>query len=52
MARVGGRSSFLAWFAGIVCAGVIVGLLWLAIPVMPDAVQFVGDMLRSTYGGG
>lgn len=44
---IGGRNGWIAWPAGIVCAGVVAGLVWLAAPGVPGAVGFVGDLLRS-----
>ncbi|MFJ6651285.1 hypothetical protein ACIQLJ_00645 [Microbacterium sp. NPDC091313] len=46
MARVGGRSAWIAWPIGLMCAGVVAVLVWLALPGIPGAVQFTGDMLR------
>lgn len=37
----------MSWIAGILCTGVIVGLFWFAIPIVPTLVAFVGDTLRS-----
>lgn len=36
----------MAWPAALVCVGVIVALLWLALPGIPGAVDFVGSTLR------
>ena len=47
MARVGGRSAWIAWPAGVVCAAVVAALLVLAAPGVPGAVTFVGDTLRT-----
>jgi hypothetical protein len=44
---IGGRSGWIAWPAGIVFAGVVAGLAWLAAPGVPGAVQMLGDLLRS-----
>lgn len=46
MARVGGRNSAFAWIVGILCAGVVGVLAWIAAPLMPVAVQFVADQLN------
>ena len=43
---IGGRNGWIAWPVGILCVGVVAGLVWLAAPGMPTAVQFVGDVLR------
>ena len=48
MARTGGRNLWLAWPAGLLCAAVVVALAWLAQPMLPVAVTWVGDMLRAT----
>ncbi len=47
MARIGGRSSAAAWFGGVLCAGVIAGLVVLAAPAIPAGVAIAGDILRS-----
>jgi len=44
---IGGRQGWIAWPAGVLCAGVVAGLVWLAAPGIPGAVQLVGDLLRS-----
>jgi len=44
---IGGRSGWLAWPAGIVCVGVVAGLVALAAPAVPAALRFVGDALRT-----
>lgn len=36
----------MSWIAGIFCAGVVGALFWLALPMGPILVQFVGDTLR------
>ena len=47
MARVGGRNSWIAWPAGMLCAAVVGTLAWLAQPMLPVSVTWVGDMLRA-----
>ncbi|RWR19156.1 hypothetical protein D8Y23_08055 [Microbacterium enclense] len=47
MARVAGRSVWIAWPVGVLCAAVIAGLAVLAAPGLPGAVTFVGDTLRA-----
>ncbi|MDR6866698.1 hypothetical protein J2Y69_001291 [Microbacterium resistens] len=47
MARIGGRNTALAWIAGIVCLGVVVGLGYLAAPMLPAIGQYLGDLLAS-----
>jgi hypothetical protein len=44
---IGGRRGWIAWPAGVLCAGVVAGLAWLAAPGVPGAVQLVGDLLRT-----
>lgn len=44
---IGGRNGWIAWPVGIVCAGIVGALVWLAAPGVPGAVQFTGDVLRS-----
>ncbi len=44
---IGGRSGWIAWPVGVLCIGVVGGLVWLAAPGIPAAVQLVGDVLRS-----
>ncbi|MEQ6899354.1 hypothetical protein [Microbacterium sp. KR10-403] len=44
---IGGRNGWIAWPVGIVCVGVVGALVWLAVPGVPTAVQFAGDVLRS-----
>ncbi|QAY60229.1 hypothetical protein ET475_09665 [Microbacterium protaetiae] len=44
---IGGRNGWIAWPVGILCLGVVGGLVWLAAPGVPGAVQFVSDMLRT-----
>jgi hypothetical protein len=48
MARIGGRSLWLAWPAGLVCAGIVGALFWLAAPAVPGTITFVGDTLRAS----
>lgn len=47
MARVGGRSSWIAVPAGLLCAAVVAALVWLSLPMMPTAVAWAGDTLRA-----
>lgn len=46
MARVGGRSLWIAWPMGVICAGVVAVLVWLAVPGVPGMIDFAGNMLR------
>jgi len=48
VARTGGRNSWIAWPAGLLCAAVVVALAWLAHPLLPVAVTWAGDMLRAS----
>jgi hypothetical protein len=47
MGMIGGRNGWIAWPAGLLCAGVVGGLVWLAAPAAPSAVLFVGNTLRN-----
>jgi hypothetical protein len=47
LARIGGRNSWIAWPAGLLCAAVVGTLAWLAQPMLPVSVAWVGDMLRA-----
>ena len=46
MARIGGRNPWIAVPAGMLCAAVVASLVWLALPMVPVAVAWVGDTLR------
>jgi hypothetical protein len=46
VAKVGGRSAWIAVPAGVFCIAVIGVLVWLAAPGIPPAVSFIGDTLR------
>ncbi|MFB7894094.1 hypothetical protein ACFC1I_17975 [Microbacterium sp. NPDC056044] len=46
MARIGGRNPWIAVPAGMLCAAVVASLVWLALPMVPVAVTWVGDTLR------
>ena len=41
----------MSWVAGVFCITVVAALLWLALPMGPVMVQFVGDTLRSAVPG-
>ena len=47
MARIGGRSLWLAWPVGVLCAGVVGALVWVALPAVPGTVNWIGDTLRA-----
>jgi hypothetical protein len=48
LARTGGRNSWIAWPVGLICAAVVAALAWLAQPMIPVSVAWMGDMLRAT----
>lgn len=52
MAQADGRNLGMSWFAGIVCVGVVAALVWLAAPMGPVLIDFVGDTLRTVAPGG
>jgi len=43
MARVGGRNTLFAWGVGLVCAGIVGALVWLAAPLVPAGLAFLED---------
>jgi hypothetical protein len=47
VARTGGRNSWIAWPAGLLCAAVVVALTWLAQPMFPVTIAWAGEMLRA-----
>jgi hypothetical protein len=47
MARIGGRSTWLAVPAGLLCAGVVAALVYLAVPMVPVAITWAGEALRT-----
>ncbi|MGN8026897.1 hypothetical protein [Microbacterium sp. 22242] len=47
MARIGGRNTGVAWLAGVVCAGVVAGLFYLAAPMGPVMVKYFAEVLGS-----
>ena len=48
MARIGGRNSWIAWPAGLLCAAVVAALAWLSQPMLPVSIAWMGDMLRAS----
>jgi hypothetical protein len=46
-ARVGGRNLAVSWVVGILCAGVVGGLLWLALGAGPGLLFFLEQMIGS-----
>ena len=51
MARADGSNIAMSWIAGVISAGIVAALLWLALPMGPVMVQFVGDTLRTMAPG-
>ena len=47
VARVGGRNSWIAVPAGLACAAIVAGLVWLSMPMVPVTLAWAGDMLRN-----
>lgn len=47
MARIGGRNSWIAVPAGLVCAAVVGALVWLSMPMVPVSIAWLGDTLRN-----
>lgn len=46
MARVGGRNAFIAWVVGIGCAAILGVLAFLAVPLLPASVSWVGNVVE------
>jgi hypothetical protein len=46
MARIGGRNTWIAVPAGLVCAALVAGLVWLALPMLPASGAWVVDLAR------
>lgn len=51
MARVGGRNTLFAWTVGVACAAVIGLLVWLAVPLVPASLAFLGDKVNPPTSG-
>jgi hypothetical protein len=49
MARIGGRNTAVTWLVGVLCAGVIVALFYLAAPMGPVLVGYVTDVLGAAH---
>lgn len=47
MARTGGRNSWIAVPAGLICAAIVAALVWLSLPMVPVTVAWAGEMLRN-----
>ncbi|GAB3595258.1 hypothetical protein GCM10027408_00760 [Microbacterium tumbae] len=43
---MGGRNLAFSWIVGVLCAGFVGLLVWLAVPAGPVLVEMVGDGLR------
>lgn len=46
MARIGGRNALFAWVVGIGCAATVGALAYLAIPMIPASVSWVGGAVQ------
>ncbi len=46
MAKVGGRNAAFAWIVGLVCLGIVGVLAFLALPLIPATVAWVGDTVN------
>ncbi len=51
MARVGGRNTVFAWTVGVACAAVVGALVWLAAPLVPAGLVFLGDKVNPPTSG-
>ncbi len=47
MARIPGRNAWLAWPAGVLCAAIVAALVWFSLPMVPVAVAWAGETLRT-----
>ena len=47
MAKIGGRNTAFAWLVGIVTLAVVVGLVWLAAPMIPTVFGWTGQVVDS-----
>lgn len=48
MSRIGGRNAWIAWPAALLCAAVVAALAWLALPMLPVSIAWMGDTLRAS----
>lgn len=48
MARIAGRNPWIAWPAGLLCVAVVGALAWLAQPMIPVSIAWMGDLLRAS----
>jgi hypothetical protein len=46
LARIGGRSSWIAVPAGMVCTAIVAVLIWLSLPMVPVTIAWAGDTMR------
>lgn len=51
MARVGGRNAFIAWVVGIGCAATLGALAFLAVPLLPSSVSWLGGTVGGSADG-
>lgn len=51
MARVGGRNTVFAWTVGVACAAVVGALVWLAAPLVPAGLVFLGEKVNPPTSG-
>lgn len=42
-----GSNRVMRWIFGVLCAGIVITLLYLAAPMGPPLVAFIGDSLRT-----
>lgn len=47
MSTIAGRNRVFSWFVGIVCAGVVGALLFLAAPLIPELISYFTETLGS-----
>lgn len=48
MARIGGRNAFFAWFVGLACLAILGVLAYLAVPMLPVSLAWVGATVGQT----
>ena len=49
MAKIGGRNTAFAWLVGVVTLAVVVGLAWLAAPMLPVVFGPTGQVVDSAF---
>ena len=47
MAKIGGRNTAFAWLVGVVALAVVMGLVWLAAPMVPVVFGWTGQVIDS-----